>query len=184
MNSCSAQASRWRSDGERSPCCGRWLNALARVGPTPVPTPHQAAERRQITAMSCELIVMSDQISNGLEDLREAITVYQGSVAEIANRYDGCVISHLGNAALVLFGYPTAHEHDAEQAVRAALELCAAVGALRPGAGLPMGYRPVSRRAWRSSVNSTRPARCRIARSLATRQIWQSSCGYRRNAAA
>jgi class 3 adenylate cyclase/predicted ATPase len=108
----------------------------------PAPTLHDDAERRQITAMSCELVgVTAGADGVGLEDVREAIGAFQRCVAETIDRHDGFVVSRLGNAELVLFGYPAAHEHDAEQAVRAGLELCAAVRTLRPGADEPMRCR-------------------------------------------
>jgi DNA-binding winged helix-turn-helix (wHTH) protein/predicted ATPase len=108
----------------------------------PGPTPHADAERRQITAMSCELIGMS-KLTDGvdLEDLREAVGAFQRCVSETVGRHDGFVVSRLGNAELVLFGYPAAHEHDAEQAVRAGLELCAAVRTLRLDAEMPVRCR-------------------------------------------
>jgi class 3 adenylate cyclase/predicted ATPase len=108
----------------------------------PAPTLHDGAERRQITAMSCELVgVTTGADGVGLEDVREAVVAFQRCVAETIDRHDGFVVSRLGNAELVLFGYPAAHEHDAEQAVRAGLELCAAVRTLRPGAHVPMRCR-------------------------------------------
>jgi class 3 adenylate cyclase len=108
----------------------------------PAPTPHDDAERRQITAMSCELVGMSGRADGvGLEDLREAVGAFQRCVSETVDRHDGFVVSRLGNAELVLFGYPVVHEHDAEQAVRAGLELCAAVRTLRPGEDMPMRCR-------------------------------------------
>jgi class 3 adenylate cyclase/DNA-binding winged helix-turn-helix (wHTH) protein len=105
-------------------------------------TGHDAAERRQITAMSCEAIgpaARADGID--LEDLREAISAFQQCVSEIVGRHTGFIASRLGNTVLVLFGYPAAHEHDAERAIRAGLELCAAVRTLRPVADLPMRCR-------------------------------------------
>jgi predicted ATPase/class 3 adenylate cyclase len=112
------------------------------TAPDPASTPHADAERRQITAMSCELVGMSGRSDGvGLEDLRAAVADFQRCVSETVDRHDGFVVSHLGNPELVLFGYPAAHEHDAEQAVRAGLELCAAVRALRPGANVPMRCR-------------------------------------------
>jgi class 3 adenylate cyclase/predicted ATPase/ABC-type transport system involved in cytochrome c biogenesis ATPase subunit len=108
----------------------------------PAPTPRADAERRQITAMSCELIGISGGADGvGLEDLRDAVAAFQRCVSETIDRHDGFVVSRLGNAALVLFGYPAAHEYDAERAVRAGLELCAAVRTLRPDADLPMRCR-------------------------------------------
>ena len=87
-----------------------------------------AAERRQIAAMSCEAIGLAARGDGvDLEDLLEAIGAFQHCVSEIAGRHSGFIASRLGNTVLVLFGYPAAHEHDAEEAIRAGLELCAAV---------------------------------------------------------
>jgi TolB-like protein/class 3 adenylate cyclase len=92
---------------------------------------HREAERRQITALCCELVsAMPRGGSVGLEDLREAVGGFQSCVSEAADRHDGFVYRDLGNSALVLFGYPEAHEHDTEQAIHAGLELCAAVRTL------------------------------------------------------
>jgi len=89
-------------------------------GPEPAPTPRPEAERRQITAMSCELIGISGRADGaGLEDLRDVVGAFQRCVSETVDRHDGFVVSRLGNAALVLFGYPAAHEYDDERAVRA-----------------------------------------------------------------
>jgi len=96
------------------------------------------AERRQITALCCELVGAAPGGDGaGLEDLRDAVGGFQRCVSEAADRHDGFVYRNLGDSALVLFGYPQVHEHDAEQAVRAGLELCAAVRTLRPNAGAP-----------------------------------------------
>jgi class 3 adenylate cyclase len=70
------------------------------------------------------------------EDLREVITGYQKCVAETVGRLDGFVAKYMGDGVLVYFGYPQAHEDDAERAVRASLELVAAVGALKTQAPL------------------------------------------------
>jgi len=108
----------------------------------PAPTPRAEAERRQITAMSCELIGISGEADGvDLEHLRDVVAAFQRCVSETVDRHDGFVVSRLGNAALVLFGFPAAHEYDAERAVRAGLELCAAVRTLRPYADLPMRCR-------------------------------------------
>ena len=61
------------------------------------------------------------------EDLREVIAAYHKCVGEIVRRFDGFVAQYLGDGALVYFGYPQAHEDDAERAVKAGLELTAAV---------------------------------------------------------
>ena len=107
--------------------------------PAPVlraPVSRAAAERRQITAMSCEFIgELGRADDGGLDDLRDAIAAIQRCVAETVDRHGGFVVDQLGNVVLVLFGYPVAQEHDAEQAVRTGLALCAAVSAPGHGAG-------------------------------------------------
>jgi class 3 adenylate cyclase len=65
------------------------------------------------------------------EDLRDVISAYQKCVAETVGRYGGFVAKYMGDGVLVYFGYPQAHEHDAERAVRAGLELVAAVAAVK-----------------------------------------------------
>ena len=103
------------------------------------PASHEDTERRQITAVSCELTGKADGMD--LEDWREAVGAFRRCVAETIARHDGFIASYLGNTVLVLFGYPAAHEHDAERAVRAGLELCAAAGRLRPVIDAPMRCR-------------------------------------------
>ena len=70
------------------------------------------------------------------EDLREVISAYQKCVAETVRRFGGFVAKYMGDGVLVYFGYPQAHEDDAERAVRAGLELIAAVAALKTHAPL------------------------------------------------
>jgi len=65
------------------------------------------------------------------EDLREVISVYQKCAAEAVRRFGGFVARYMGDGVLVYFGYPEAHEDDAERAVRAGLELITAVIALK-----------------------------------------------------
>jgi class 3 adenylate cyclase/predicted ATPase len=95
------------------------------------------AERRQVTVMFSDL-VGSTALSARMdpEDLREVISAYQKGVAEIVQRFGGFVAKYMGDGVLVYFGYPQAHEDDAERAVRAGLELVAAVGALKTHAPL------------------------------------------------
>jgi DNA-binding winged helix-turn-helix (wHTH) protein/tetratricopeptide (TPR) repeat protein len=110
--------------------------------PDPNATPRDDAERRQVTAMSCGLIDIAGRSDGAdLEDQRETVGVFRDCVTEVVRRHRGSIVPHLGNTVLVLFGYPAAHEHDAEQAVRAGLELCAAVRSLRPDAHPPMRCR-------------------------------------------
>jgi class 3 adenylate cyclase/predicted ATPase len=89
------------------------------------------AERRQLTVMFCDL-VGSTALSARLdpEDLGEVIALYHTCVAGVVARFDGFVAQYLGDGALIYFGYPVAHEDDAERAARAALALIEAVGRL------------------------------------------------------
>jgi len=100
-------------------------------------TPHDAAERRQVTVMFSDL-VGSTALSARMdpEDLREVISAYQKCVSETVQRFGGFVAKYMGDGVLVYFGYPQAHEDDAERAVRAALEFVAAVGDLKSHAAL------------------------------------------------
>src|SRR6516225_9686900 len=103
-------------------------------GPAPATVavaPKDAAERRQVTVMFSDL-VGSTALSTSMdpEDLREVISAYQKCVAETVGRFSGFVAKYMGDGVLVYFGYPQAHEDDAERAVRAGLAVIDAVGAL------------------------------------------------------
>ena len=106
--------------------------------PSILPKPAQdAAERRQVTVMFADL-VGSTALSARMdpEDLREVISAYQKCVAETVKRFGGFVAKYMGDGVLVYFGYPQAHEDDAERAVRAGLELVASVSGLKTHAAL------------------------------------------------
>src|SRR4029077_20538959 len=92
---------------------------------------------RQVTVMFCDL-VGSTALSARMdpEDLREVISAYQKCVAETVQRFGGFVAKYMGDGVLVYFGYPQAHEDEAERAVRAGLQLVAAVGELKTHAPL------------------------------------------------
>ena len=120
------------------------LRGQADGGPTTAPgpaavdaSPRDTAERRQVTVMFSDL-VGSTALSARMdpEDLREVISAYQKCVAETVVRFSGFVAKFMGDGVLIYFGYPQAHEDDAERAVRAGLELVAAVGALKTHAAL------------------------------------------------
>jgi len=90
-----------------------------------------AAERRQLTVMFCDLVgstALSSQLDP--EDLREVIAAYHRAVAESIAGFDGFVAKYMGDGVLAYFGYPRAHEDDAERAVRAGLGVIDAVGRL------------------------------------------------------
>ncbi len=95
------------------------------------PKPQDAAERRQLTVMFCDL-VGSTALSARLdpEELREELRAYQDACSGVVARYDGFVAKFMGDGLLAYFGYPRAHEDDAERAVRAGLEIAAAVARL------------------------------------------------------
>src|SRR5262244_227246 len=101
------------------------------------PLPLDIAERRQVTVMFSDL-VGSTALSARMdpEDLREVISAYQECIAEIVRRFEGFVAKYMGDGVLVYFGYPQAHEDDAERSVRAGLELIAAVVGLKTHASL------------------------------------------------
>ena len=96
-----------------------------------------AAERRQVTVMFSDLVGSTSlSVRMDPEDLREVISAYQKCVAETVHRFDGFVARYMGDGIVVYFGYPQAHEDDAERAVRAGLELITAVTALKSRASL------------------------------------------------
>ena len=103
----------------------------------PSPSPEDRAERRQVTVMFSDL-VGSTALSARMdpEDLREVISAYQKCVAETVQRFGGFVAKYMGDGVLVYFGYPQAHEDDAERAVRAGLDLVATVNGLKTHATL------------------------------------------------
>ena len=112
----------------------KMLRAIRELGgdPTPrlqpappsKPTTQGEAERRQLTVMFCDL-VGSTALASRLdpEDLREVIGAYHRRVAKVVSRYEGFVAKYMGDGVLIYFGYPQAHEDDAERAVRAGLKL-------------------------------------------------------------
>jgi predicted ATPase/class 3 adenylate cyclase len=101
-----------------------------------------AAERRQLTVMFCDL-VGSTGLSTRLdpEDLRSIITAYHHCCTEIVQRNGGFAAKFMGDGVLAYFGYPQAHEHDAERAVRAGLNLVETVPKLTTHAGSPLQVR-------------------------------------------
>jgi class 3 adenylate cyclase len=101
----------------------------------PEPKPRDFAERRQLTVMFCDL-VGSTALSGRLdpEEMREVIQAYRDACSGPVARYDGFIAKFMGDGILAYFGFPRAHEDDAERAVRAALDIVTAVGRLRvPG---------------------------------------------------
>ena len=101
--------------------------ATAAVQAPPVPD----AERRQLTVLFCDLVdstTLSSQLDP--EDLREVVRAYQEACAKVIARFEGHIAQYLGDGLLVYFGYPLAHEDDAQRAVRAGLGIVEALGQL------------------------------------------------------
>ena len=91
----------------------------------------ESAERRQVTVMFCDLVGSTALASRfDPEDLRKVITAYHRCVAGTVARFDGFVAKYMGDGVLVYFGYPQAHEDDAERTIRAGLTVIEAVGQL------------------------------------------------------
>jgi class 3 adenylate cyclase/predicted ATPase len=102
------------------------------------------AERRQLTVMFCDLVgstALSAQLDP--EELREVVRAYQETCTEVIRRYDGHIAQHLGDGLLVYFGYPVAHEDDAQRAVRAGLEIIQAIRGRPTGDGGQGGQQPL-----------------------------------------
>ena len=103
----------------------------AQVETAPATSPPPEAERRQLTVLFCDLVdstVLASQLDP--EDLREVVRAYQEVCAKVVARFEGHVAQYLGDGLLVYFGYPLAHEDDAQRAVRAGLGIVEAVGQL------------------------------------------------------
>jgi class 3 adenylate cyclase/predicted ATPase len=100
----------------------------ARIVPSPVVPPTPDAERRQLTVLFCDLVdstALSSQLDQ--EELREVVRAYQDTCAKVIARFDGHIAQYLGDGLLVYFGYPRAHEDDAQRAVRAGLGIVEAM---------------------------------------------------------
>jgi class 3 adenylate cyclase/tetratricopeptide (TPR) repeat protein len=115
------------------------LKAIAALQPSSsasrsIPLEGSVAERRQLTVMFCDL-VGSTALAEGmdLEEYREVLAAYQTESAKAINRYNGYIARYMGDGLLVYFGYPQAHEDDAERAIRSGLDVVDAIGNLKAG---------------------------------------------------
>jgi class 3 adenylate cyclase len=116
------------------------LDAIATLGASELTSAVTAAvsvasvradpERRQLTVMFCDLVGSTLSTRFDPEDLRELIAHYHRVVADTVGHFDGFVAKYMGDGVLIYFGYPQAHEDDAERAVRAGLGVIEAVGGL------------------------------------------------------
>jgi TOMM system kinase/cyclase fusion protein len=101
---------------------------LTQIWPPPAAPQPADAERRQLTVVFCDLVdstALSAQLDP--EDLRDVVRAYQASCAEVIRGFDGHIAQYLGDGLLVYFGYPQAHEDDAQRAVHTALEILEAI---------------------------------------------------------
>jgi predicted ATPase/class 3 adenylate cyclase len=113
--------------------CGACGTSLAAGVETLIPERQAEAERRQLTVLFCD-VVDSTRLASGLdlEEWRDVLRAFQAACAEVVRGHGGTISRFMGDGILVLFGYPRAHEDDAERAVRAALSMVDAVAALPP----------------------------------------------------
>src|SRR4051794_1844495 len=104
------------------------------IASRPAATPDPIAERRLVSVLFADLVGFTPFAEGrDSEDVRETLTRYFDMASEIVGRYGGTVEKFIGDAVMAVWGAPTAHEDDAERAVRAALELVGAVRVLGPG---------------------------------------------------
>jgi class 3 adenylate cyclase/predicted ATPase len=125
--------------------CGRCGGRLP--APTLPPSPASPAERRppeaerrQLTVLFCDLVdstVLATQLDP--EELRAVVRAYQDTCAKVIARFEGQIAQYLGDGLLVYFGYPYAHEDDAQRAVRAGLGMIEALGQLNSRLGPERG---------------------------------------------
>ena len=109
----------------------RAIDDLAPAAEAKASTAPREAERRQITVMFCDLVgstALSEQLDP--EDLRALMQAYQQAAGGVIERYGGHVAQYLGDGLMTYFGWPQAHEDDAERAVRASLDIVEAVNAM------------------------------------------------------
>jgi class 3 adenylate cyclase len=126
----------WMSE-EELPAAPHTQAAALAVAPRPAD-----AERRQLTVLFCDLVdstVLAGQLDP--EELREVVRAYQEVCAKVIARFDGHIAQYLGDGLLVYFGYPLAHEDDAQRAVRAGLGMVEALGQLNTRLGEERGIR-------------------------------------------
>jgi class 3 adenylate cyclase/predicted ATPase len=113
-----------------------------KAAPTPPPSSRSAAERRQLTVMFCDLVGSTALASRlDLEDLGEVVSAYHHCVAATVARFDGFVAKYMGDGVLVYFGWPLAHEDEAERAVRAGLAIVDALAELETPTKEPLAVR-------------------------------------------
>src|SRR5215475_8871496 len=120
----------WVGEAETPPALQEDVPPLPGESPSLERRPPEA-ERRQLTVLFCDLVdstVLAGQLDP--EELREVVQAYQEACAKVIARFDGHIAQYLGDGLLIYFGYPLAHEDDAQRAVRAGLGIIEALGQL------------------------------------------------------
>jgi hypothetical protein len=134
--------------------------------PSPAPRPPEA-ERRQLTVLFCDLVdstVLASKLDP--EGWREVVQAYQQTCAGVIERFEGHIAQYLGDGLSVYFGYPRAHEDDAQRAVHAGLGMLDAMERLHTRLGREKGTRLAMRVGLHSSLR-VRPAECAPCRTPA-----------------
>jgi class 3 adenylate cyclase/predicted ATPase len=119
---------------------------LSQTPPPPAAPSPPDAERRQLTVLFCDLVdstVLASQLDP--EELREVVRAYQDTCTKVIARFEGHIAQYLGDGLLVYFGYPQAHEDDAQRAVRAGLGMIDALGQLNTRLEQERGVRLAAR---------------------------------------
>jgi len=136
-----ATASINNTEPERLP--GKGSSGVAGVSPgDPAQSVAKAGERRQLTILFCDLVgatALSTQLDP--EDFAVIINAYRELCARVVARFDGFIAQYLGDGIMVYFGYPQAHEDDAERAVRAGLDIVRAISSMQPGSSAALQAR-------------------------------------------
>ena len=139
--------------------------------------PQPRAERRRLTVLFVDLVgstVLSARLDP--EELHELIRSFQNAAAGEIGRFAGHLAKFLGDGALAYFGWPTAHENDAERAVRAALAILRAVGRIRTPDGEPLAARAGIATGTVVVESGRARAPAPTAASPARRPIWPPAC--------
>jgi predicted ATPase/class 3 adenylate cyclase len=123
------------SNGDRK----RMLASIAALEPVAPPPSQTRGERRQLTVLFCDIVGSTALAARlDLEDMRDLIRTYQSACAAALARHGGFVAKFMGDSVLAYFGYPRAHEDEAERAVYAALDIAHHIGSLKTPADVPL----------------------------------------------
>jgi class 3 adenylate cyclase len=157
----------WTGEAGTTPESAR-QPSIPRSPETAPAEPHTPeAERRQLTVLFCDLVdstVLASQLDP--EEWREVVRAYQDTCAKVIARYEGHIAQYLGDGLLVYFGYPQAHDDDAQRAVRAGLRLLDAIERLPTRLAREKGTRLAVRVGLQTSLR-VRPAECAPCRTPA-----------------